>query len=415
MAEQLELRLDYAPPSALKKLHKELKYPDRISPGDLRRVYDRNGLAAALVNARVEASWGDADAITVDGEEDDRLTTIATENNLFDAMLRADLRSEITTWGLFIPGETGEPAVWGADEVEIDDTDDDGLPSRYRVGKDERRVSAEECVHVVDPRFSASVVAGNPRLLGAYNRLLDLERVLGGGSYATFQRAFPRLLFALPDGDFTDAEKKKLKEQIEEFGEAVRKALTLDGGATMQSVDVAVPQLSGTARELLVNVVAGFNVPLTEVTGEALVAHSASINLTSWHARMNRRRTRVLLPRVLRPCLFKLLEVRNLLDGMSESDMVRVDADWTKYGDAPTTVDLTAQCQALFGAVDRGILDAGFVATLLPEQWFGPEDARVVADDGDEGDLPPRGQFEPPGDGDEDGNDGDGDEPGLPN
>ena len=398
----IKARLGLPEASDPAKLAERLKYPETLHPKDLRVLYDRNLLASALVNARVDASWGDASTFLVDDEEDEQLNAIARESRVLDALQRADLRSEVTTWSIFIPGASGEPAVWGADEAVIEERDQDGMPRAYSVApsglsdeereKQKRIVRANQVAHVCDPRYSASVLTSNPRIVAGYNRLFDLERIMGGGAFAIFQAGFPQYHFMFEGVEPTEKELNELKQQMDEFADAVRKVLTTTEGVSMDTVNVNVPSVSPALREYLVHIVAGFGVPMSEFTGEALVAHSASVNLTTWHKRMNRRRSRMILPRVVEPCLARFIEVRGIDYDISR--LQDVTLDWTEHGDTPTTSDLTAQSNAIISAVREGIADTAWALEQLPEQWFGPVDQRMPPeepeeDDEETGPVPP--------------------------
>ena len=86
---------------------------------------------------------------------------------------------------------------------------------------------------------------------------------------------------------------------------------------------------------MLTVLAAGFRVPLTELTGEALVAHAAETSRTNWHERIDERRMQFAEPEIVVPLV---AWYRNILAGRPDptpafDDMMDLGVRWSPWND----------------------------------------------------------------------------------
>ena len=297
-------------------------------PRALRRAYDRGDVVRALTDARPDASWAGRNQLTLDGEPSEELHQFAREHDLWTVFFRADLMAEITGYAVVVmPGrnlaaaptaaEAMLPlAVYGADDItwDMEETDILGYPAAYSLfGDDENMVNPARCVHVADARYSKHPLVGNSRLISAWNQIVNWKKFTGGGAEAAHQSLIPQWHADLTGSGSTPGESRfqKIKDGIKQFSMGRFRTLTTSN-ATIERFAPDVPDISANAEFMLTVLSAAFRVPLSEVTGEALVAHSAATNLTTWMGRINERRFRFCEPVIVARVMAWL---RSVLDG----------------------------------------------------------------------------------------------------
>ena len=320
-------------------------------PRALRQVYDRGDVVRALVDARPDASWSGRNLLTLDGDPSDDLQVFAREHGLWTTFFRADLMAEITGYSVIVlPGQDlAQPptadegmlplAVYGADDItwDMDHVDILGYPAAYTLfGDDENLVNPARVVHVADIRYSKHQLIGNSRLISAWNAIVNWKKITGGGSEAAYQSLIPQW-----HADLTGVGSSPGETRFQQFRESVKKFVTgryrtlTTSGAQIERFAPDAPDISANGDFLLKVLAAAFRVPLSEVTGEALVAHSAATNLTTWITRINERRFRFCEPVVVARVMAWLMSV---LDG---------------HGGAHTQAE-----EARYGVLWEGIMDA---------------------------------------------------------
>jgi len=289
-----------------KKLDESLGYDDEVKPEDMRREYNRGGLVSSLVEARPDSTWNGESILTRDGAPSDELNDLARRYRLWTTMTQADLQAEITGYSVVVltgPNLRARPApveartmplkVWGADRITWNESDlgPDGRPAVYQLNGvgNQTEVNADRCLHFADTRYSESILVGNPRLRRNWNLICDAKKAIGGGAEAFLQAVKPQYSANYTDIAPTEAELKADEERIEDFIEG-RKRFVQAGIAELQRVAPVPVDFSANGQFMLMALAAAFRVPLSDFSGEALVSHSASTNLLSWHGRINERR-----------------------------------------------------------------------------------------------------------------------------
>ena len=351
--------------SVLEYLHAQVKarrdfgdtfgYDANVLPVMLRKRYDRGDIVRALVDARPDATWSGRNELLLDGEESPELDRIARRYRLWLAFQRADLAQEITGYSVIVlpgrdleappvPAEAEESrlAVWGADDITWDANDigPDGRPTRYTLAASGRqeRIDASRCLHVADPRYSKSLLVGLPRLVSAWNRIADWERTVGGGAMGYEEAARPGFHLGFEEPP-TDGQLKKIYARLKQFvAGRVRSMATT--ALDFQRIAPDPPDFSANGDFMVKVLATAFRVPLTEVTNEALVAHSATTARQSWHDRIDERRYDWIEPDIVAEGVAWFESIRSGMGGArTYEDTARIGVRWAPWNEPTSTTD----------------------------------------------------------------------------
>ena len=315
---------------------------EEITPEKLRQAYDRGDIVRALIDARPEATWSGRNELLLDGQPDDDLNDLARRYRLWSVFQRADLASEITGCSvIMVPGpdlsappspeelDRARLAVWGRDDItwDSDAIGPDGYPETYRLIKGAVDVDASRCLHVADPRHSKSYLVGNPRLISGWNRIVDWNKTVGGGGEGFLQAALPRYHLEYENPP-TPEQRRNAFRRLQLLARGKIRSIATTAIKVQQLLGTA-PRFSQNGDFLIKVLAAAWRVPLTEVTSEALVAHSAETNLTVWHSRMDERRYEWAEVEVVAPGVAWIESIRTGNGGMRGPDQraARLEAE----------------------------------------------------------------------------------------
>ncbi len=286
---------------ARRDLYKALGYSRNISVQQLRYRYERGGMAKALVDIRPETTWSGRNRLTVDGNPNEELDLTARNLRLWRIMQRADLFAEIVGYsGIIIlggplsspPSYVGGLAVWGADRLKINRIDDDGTPMLYDLRLPNGRseiVHGDRVIHIADGYLDSNLI-GLPRLVPIWNRLDDLDKVLGAGAEGFWRGAFPGLHFNYEgEGDLNEEQLVKLRDQADAYEHDARRSLrTSDVSVTQLQTDVV--DFSPQTEALVGQVAAACRVPQRVLMGSERAHLASTQDRIEWYERINERR-----------------------------------------------------------------------------------------------------------------------------
>lgn len=254
-----------------------------------RERYERGGIASRIVEAYPRATWSDGAYIQDDPDPEVQtpfeaaFVELAARLDLWSRLMRADILAGIGHYAILligagdddlsaplpkplpasrIPHLTPYPedraAINGLVKVASDPRF--GLPDSYRVthgsGTVSARVHWSRVLHIAEGCLTDDVY-GRPRLRPVWNYLEDLDKVVGGGSEASWMRADPGTQVNLdPDYDFDEASLADLETQLEKFRHGhirhlLTKAVTMQQFATQvaafgDNADTIMDLISGT-------------------------------------------------------------------------------------------------------------------------------------------------------------------------
>lgn len=250
-------------------MYAALGYPSTIRFKQYLARYKRQDIAGRIVDAPANETWRSPPTI-LDGEDEEaefskQFAELAHKARLWHYFQRLDRISGIGRYGVMLLGLKGQanlelPAekvsggiedliyltVLDEDSASIEKLDEDpssprfGLPEVYKLDLGEttegralkKDVHHSRVIHVAE-NVLESEIYGAPRMERVYNRLIDLEKVVGGGSEATWKLAYKGIVlttqddYVLPEAGSDEFEERK--DEIEEFVHGMKRVLDLEG------------------------------------------------------------------------------------------------------------------------------------------------------------------------------------------
>lgn len=337
--------------------YRVLGYKRGLSFDDYLEKYNRQDIAARIVEAPAEDTWRDNPSV-LDGAGEDTQddTPFATAvPKLFDAIGAwadfedVDILSGIGHFGILLIGAKGSTSFnepldtlppggliylqaydEGAVMVnEIDASPESprfGLPTLYsvnvgedltgtavrgkRVGLGQTAVHWSRIIHVAEDTRRSNVY-GTPRMRAVYNLLDDLLKVVGGSAEAVWKLVYMGMIITTKDGyklpDPGSPAREALGNEVDEWVNDLRRVLTgtgLDvvqpGGQTVdpsQMVDVIISLIA-----------AKTGIPKRLLLGAELGRVASTQDAANWAGRIKGRRVKFAESVILRPLIDRLIK-----------------------------------------------------------------------------------------------------------
>lgn len=315
-------------------LYKVLGYKPTLTFEDYYAKYDRQDMASRIVEAPAEDTWRDPPEI-LDGIGDEAKDNTGFTTDMINALAalsawqeieNVDVLAGIGHYAVLLIGfddglEFSEPVQTTAKPVYLRSYDEGqatistfeknkssarfGLPLTYKITLDDNTSTAvhwSRVIHVVE-KARRSRVYGTPRMKRVFNRLEDLEKVVGGGAEAFWKLAYKGVVAQLKEGfeppDDQD-EPGELEGMISDYVNDIYRWLVLDGYEIKEmggeSVDPAAMV------DVLVSVIAvAAGTPKRLLMGSELGRVASTQDAANWAGRIASRRTRFAEPVILRP------------------------------------------------------------------------------------------------------------------
>lgn len=341
-------------------IYKALGYPKEITWQNYWARYGRQDIAKAIIDRPVKASWkGEIDVIET---VEDSLTPfekawadIYARLKLKSIFIRADKLTGIGRYSalflglndttntenlikpvqkkdglklLYVKALSEQTAQIAAFE-ENASSERYGLPLIYNVmirsGENTKTVKVHysRIVHLLEEPIDDEVY-GTPRLQAVYNRLIDLEKLIGGDAEMFWRGARPGYTGEVsPDYQMTPEMLSDLKTQIDEFENNLRRILINEGvkyDALAQQI--ADPLSHVDAQMQMISAVTG--IPKRILTGSERGELSSAQDKLEWISYVTSRREEQNEPNILRPFIDKCIEI-GVLPKPSNPYMVRWD------------------------------------------------------------------------------------------
>lgn len=261
-------------------LYATFGYPITLTYEHYRAMYERMGMATRLVEKFAADTWGKR-PVLVDGDArsdgvGDKTTPFLDDWNalvkkikLWQVMRQADIMCGIGRYAVIFLGTAGDyksPARKGGglfyvsayDESQasiksyIKQTNNElyGMPEQYSIKFEnldnmssmaERPVHYTRCIHISENRLGSRVL-GRPRMQEVFNRLMDLEKVTGGGAEAAWLAVYMGFLLITREGtelpDENSEEWKSLEGALEKFAHRMQRFATLKGVEQVHNLGV---------------------------------------------------------------------------------------------------------------------------------------------------------------------------------
>lgn len=293
----------------LRDLNSALGYKADLKPADYRQRYERGGIAETIVEFYPNETWaGGAEII----ENPDPGTTTLFEKaiselfkrlDVWARLLRADILAGLGRYSALLIGVDGKlgelstelrkstnpDAILGLYPIDeegatiqslVSDPGSPrfGLPESYmlNLGALDGKTIGQSTVchwsriiHVAEGALKDDVF-GKPRLRAVWNRLDDLEKVVGGGSEAAWLRMDSGMQLDLdPDVELSEPGKAELREQLEDYRNKVRPDLYTKG-ITVKQLSAPVAGFGPNAAAIMDQIAGTTRIPQRVLLGSEL-------------------------------------------------------------------------------------------------------------------------------------------------
>lgn len=316
----------------------ELKYSDYL----LR--YLRQDVAKAIIDRPVRATWQGPVALIESEETKDTEFEMAWD----DLCLKIGLKSKLTRldrltglgrFGVLLLGlddassreslvnpvregerrllyvmPFGEDVITVKEYISSPSHEKYGHPLYYQIDATDQatgqqitaKVHHSRILHVTDESLESDVY-GIPRLQAVYNRLMDLDKVIGGDAEMFWRGARPGYEGKVdPNYTMTPQVREDLKAQIAEFENNLRRIL-INEGVELKSLEQQITDPEPHVNVILKAISAETGIPLRVLTGSERGELASSQDTGEWKEYVQARREEHAEPHIIRPLVTKLL------------------------------------------------------------------------------------------------------------
>lgn len=333
-------------------LYSALGYKRSLTPKDYRERYRRNGVAARIVEALPTSTWRHGGELI---EDEDPNVITAFEQAWIDLNLRlriwqkfkaADVLCGLGRYAVILigaPGKFDQPLErvkpqdlrylqpFGEEDVTItkydagDESERYGQPHEYTLKRQMiqgttyqppttvqgRTVHWTRVLHVADGVLDDSVF-GLCRMERGWNLLDDLEKVSGGGAEAFWRRADAGMQLKLDPSFKADPkhpdELEKVKEQIDEYINGLRRVLTTRG-VDINQLSSAVADFSSPVGAIFDQLAASYGIPKRILMGSERGELASSQDQDNYAERVSDRRNDFAAPQVVRQGVDRFIKI----------------------------------------------------------------------------------------------------------
>jgi hypothetical protein len=310
-----------------------------------RDIYEALGYPKAIIDRPVKASWkGPIEVIETVKKEATKFETswieLFNRLKLKTVLMRADKLTGIGRYSVLFLGLNDTTDIEGLrtpvvkkptlrllyikplsentaqiqSYVEDPKSERFGLPLLYNITlttgtkNSVIQVHYSRIVHLVEELVEDEVF-GTPRLEAVYNRLVDLEKMVGGDAEMFWRGARPGYTGEVqPDYQMTDTMFKDLKSQIDEFENNLRRVL-INEGVTYKALEQQIADPTGHVEIQMQMISAVTGIPKRILTGSERGELSSAQDKLEWIAYVTSRREEQNEPMILRPFIDKCIEI----------------------------------------------------------------------------------------------------------
>lgn len=318
-------------------------YPDLITSTDYYQRYERQDIAKRIIEAYPEACWTKDIVVSDDLNSEDitsfekDFTDLASRLKLYNYMYRLDKVTGFGRYGVLYIGVAGEePKTPVEDTVDEKDilyitpyTEDQaqiasyntdpqspryGLPETYNLSVNtfegiEGQLSTEKSsmvahhtriIHVAEGLLGNDIF-GQPRLKSIYNRLIDLDKVMGGSAELFWQNGRGALNLNMPsDVDLDSDSKDLLTDNMQQFSNNLTRYLKTKG-IDVNAVEFQVPNPEQNVEQIFKMISGATGIPVRILTGSERGELASTQDTANWNNRVSERRVNFCEPSILRP------------------------------------------------------------------------------------------------------------------
>jgi len=339
----------------LRDIYKALGYDRELTIEKYRERFDRDPIAGAIVSRLPEATWRGGGEL-IEDEDPDVLTQFEEEFfnlseriNFWSRCLQVDTLAGLGEYAILLMGAPGKfnlPLTdfkspddllylgpYSQDEAEIIDYDTDkqsprfGKPLMYKIDRKtpitkksgvrsvgptgQFELHWSRAIHVADGCLNDDVF-GAPRLKRPWNRLDDLDKVVGGGSESFWLRAHQGFQFDIDKEMELDPEdEKELEDEITKYIHGIERTIKTRG-MSVKPLGSDVANYQGPADVILTLIAGGIGIPKRILVGSERGDLASTQDRSNWSDRVNDRRRQFAGPWVVRQLVDRLIKHKAL-------------------------------------------------------------------------------------------------------
>jgi hypothetical protein len=321
-----------------RNIYQALGYPTQLEYSDFVARYERQDIARAIIDKPVNATWQGGVLIQEVGADDTPLERAwkklvrRRDLSVPSKLSRLDKLVGLGEYAVLLFGLSDVKSrddfqrpvakrtdllylrAFGEGSAQIDQWERNpssprfGMPLFYSISVSEAdsdiiqtlRVHHTRVLHVAGNVLQGTV-KGQSRLYPLYNRLMDLEKLVGGSAEMFWRGARPGYAGKLEEGyTLTKEDEEELQHQLDEFEHNLRRFLMARG------IDIAPlsPQLADPSSHVdvqiqMISAVTG--IPKRILTGSERGELASTQDETSWYSTIDARRTNFVEPEIVRP------------------------------------------------------------------------------------------------------------------
>lgn len=342
-------------------IYQALGYKLQLQYADYLSQYTRQDIAKAIIDRPVKATWqGQLELVESEDAEKTTFEKAWTELNktfkLRSLLARADRLTGIGKYGVILfglddvkevidfrkpirPGKRVlkylKPFGEGSAKISTYESDPSneryGMPLFYDIMVSDVenfssitvQVHHSRILHILEDHLESEVY-GIPKLEAVFNRLYDLEKIVGGDAEMFWRGARPGFQGKLdPDFTLTETTKKELLEQVDEYEHNLRRIL-INEGIDLKELAQQIADPKNHADIVFTCISAVTGIPKRILSGSERGELSSGQDAVEWKTYVQSRREDHAEPHIIYPFISKLIELKVLPEPESGGYMV----DW---------------------------------------------------------------------------------------
>lgn len=336
-------------------LYRTYGYRDVVTYEEMLERYKRQDIVSRIVNAYPDAVWTKPPRIVRNEALGEALTALDKKIHLYHYLNRADRLAGVGKYAVLLlgfddVGESGdlsapvaldgEPGgdtdllyvqAYGEGDAKIVEYEDDasdpafGMPRYYdlKVRQSEKstrtiRVHHSRVLHIADSTITSDV-EGIPIIQRVFNRLDDLEKVIGGAAEVFWLNSRKGMQLDIDkDAQVTEEDTKRLNKEVQDYVHGLTRILRTRGVNIKELGGIGVnPEPVFNTIMSVISTTTG--IPQRIFIGSEQGKLASEQDRANWAIRINERRVLFAEPRVLRPMFARLQDAGVLPEG--EYDM----------------------------------------------------------------------------------------------
>jgi len=332
-----------------RNIYEALGYPTTMSYDDYASRYSRQDIARAVINRPVQYTWKGPLVITEVGDDEDTALekawkTLEKDLKLKSKFVRVDKLASVGTYGVLLLGFGDVAAKEGWEKPASGDTREllyvkplgegnakiasyvstpsdkrFGLVETYDItlsnpGSDSKSTFVAHWSRVlhITRELEESEVEGVPVMKSVWNRLMDLEKIVGGSAEMFWRGARPGYQAVADDQHHIGATlEADLQDQIDEYENNLRRMLVLEG-VEMKALEQQVSDPSKHVDVQIQMISAETGIPKRILTGSERGELASSQDESSWFGVIQTRREEHAEANIIRPFVDMCIEYKIL-------------------------------------------------------------------------------------------------------